>query len=104
MVPAKLSRHFATKHSPYKIKKLIIFNDCWFTKQNRKIFEKRVISEEAEEASYSVAELIAQRMKSHTAAEGLVMPACTVIVRTVLGKEAEIEIDKVTVSHNIFSK
>jgi hypothetical protein len=42
-------------------------------------------------------------MKSRTIAEGLIMPACKIIVRTVIGKEAEIEIDEVPVSDNTFS-
>jgi hypothetical protein len=37
-------------------------------------------------------------MKSHTTAESLIMPACKITGRTMIGKEAEIEIDKVPVS------
>jgi hypothetical protein len=43
-------------------------------------------------------------MKSHTTAESLIMPACKIIVRTMVGKEAESEIDKVPVSDNTVSR
>jgi hypothetical protein len=35
----------------------------------------------AQEASYLVAEFIAQKMKSHTIAESPIMPACKIIVK-----------------------
>ncbi len=43
-------------------------------------------------------------MESHTVAESLIMPACKIIVRTILGEEAEIEISKVPVSDNTISR
>jgi hypothetical protein len=43
-------------------------------------------------------------MKRHTIAESLIMPACKIIVRTVVGKEAESETDKVPVSVNAISR
>jgi hypothetical protein len=69
-------------------------------------FEKTVtISEKAQEAGYSVAELTAGKVKSHTTAESIMMCACKITARTVTGKEAESEIDKVPVSdHNICSR
>jgi hypothetical protein len=62
------------------------------------------VSVKAQEASYLVAELTAQRMESHAVAESLIMPACKILVRTVTGKAAESEIDKVTVCDNTVSK
>jgi hypothetical protein len=50
--------------------------------KQRKVFEEKVtISEKAQEARYLVAELVAQKMKSHTIAESLIMPACKIIVK-----------------------
>jgi hypothetical protein len=43
-------------------------------------------------------------MKRHTIAETQIMPACKIIVRTMIGKEAESEIDKVPVSDNAISR
>jgi hypothetical protein len=75
-------------------------------KKQRKVFEKTVtISEKAQEASYSVAEVTAEKVKSHTTAESIMIRACKITAKTVTGKEAESEIDKVPVSdHNISSR
>jgi hypothetical protein len=43
-------------------------------------------------------------MKTHAIAESLIMSACKIIVKTVTGKEAESEIDKVPVSDNAISR
>jgi hypothetical protein len=43
-------------------------------------------------------------MKSHTIAESLMMPTCKIIVRTMIGKEAEIEINKVPLSDKTISR
>lgn len=51
-----------------------------------------------------MAELVAKKMKSHTIAESLIMPACKIIVRTMLGEEAESELSKVPVSDNTISR
>jgi hypothetical protein len=42
--------------------------------------------------------------KRDTTAESLIMPACKIIERTMIGREAESEIDKVLVSDNTISK
>ncbi len=47
-----------------------------------------------------MAELVAKKMKSHTIAESLIIPAWKIIVRTVLGEEAESELSNVPVSDN----
>ncbi len=64
----------------------------------------RRFSDKAQEASYLMAELVAKRMKSHTFAENLIMPACKIIVRPMLGEEAESELSKVPVSDNTISR
>jgi hypothetical protein len=46
------------------------------------------VSEKAQEASYLVAELIAQKTKSHPVGENLIMLACKIIVGKVLGQES----------------
>ncbi len=51
-----------------------------------------------------MAGLVARKMKSHTITESLIMPAFKIIVRTMLGEEAESELSKVPVSDNIISR
>ena len=102
MVPAKLKRHFNTNHSHLSNKTVDYFRRLLDSQQKlRKVFKRKVtISDKAQEASYLVAELVAKKMKSHTIAESFIMPACKIIVRTMLGEEAECEVSKVPVSDN----
>jgi hypothetical protein len=74
--------------------------------KQRKAFEKRVtVSEKAQEASYSVAVLTVEKVISKTTVEIIMFRACKITARTVTGKEAESEIDKVPISdHNISSR
>ncbi len=51
-----------------------------------------------------MAELVSKKMKYHTIAENLIMPACKIIVRTMIGEEAESELSKVPVSGNTISR
>ncbi len=50
------------------------------------------VSDKAQEASYTVAELIAKNMKSHTTAEMTILPACCEIVKIMFGEECEKEV------------
>ena len=106
MVPAKLKRHFSTNHSHLSNKTVDYFRRLLDSQQKqRKVFKRKVtISDKAQEASYLVAELVAKKMKSHTIAKSLIMPACKIIVRTMLGEEAECEVSKVPVSNNTISR
>lgn len=106
MAPAKLKRHFTTNHSHLSNKTVDYFRRLLDSQnKQRKFFEKKVtMSEKAQEASYLVAELVAKKMKSHTIAESLIMPACKIIVKTMIGEEAATEISKVPVSDNTISR
>jgi hypothetical protein len=44
------------------------------------------------------------KMKSHNTAESLIMPVCKITVRTMTGKGAESEIDKVPLFANTLSR
>jgi hypothetical protein len=81
---------------------LIISNSYWNHKTNRvKLLLKKVtFSEKPQEASYLVAELIAQKKKSHTVGENLIMPACKIIVSKVLAQNAVQEMEKVLLSNS----
>ncbi len=51
-----------------------------------------------------MAELVAKKMKGHTIAESLIMPACKIIVRTMPSEAAEGELSKFPVSDNTISR
>ncbi len=105
MAPAKLKRHFTTNNSHLSNKTVDYFRKLLDSQQKqRKFFEKVIISDKAQEASYLVAELVAKKIKTRTIAENLIMPACKIIVRTMLGEEAESELSKVPVSDNTISR
>ena len=59
------------------------------------------VSEKAQIASYEVSEMIAIKMKSHTLAESLTLPACKKMVKTMLGDDAEKQISKIPLSNDI---
>ena len=81
MVPSKMKRHLETKH-PFHVER----NLAYF-KRERDLNQKQQdhlldcvkVSEKAVEASYMLAELIANQKKPHTIAETLILPACKVI-------------------------
>ncbi len=106
--PVKLKRHFTTNHSHLSNKTVDYFRRLLDSKQKQRKFffflKKVITSEKAQEVSYLVAELVAKKMKSHTIAESPIMPACKTIVRTMLGEEAESELNKVSVFDNTISR
>lgn len=106
MVPSKLKRHLLTKHAfaaekPVEYFKRLLLNQSaqasTFTKHSS-------VSEKAQEASYVVAELIAQKMKSHTTAESIILPACCEVVKIMFGEDCEKEIRKIPLSNNTISR
>ncbi len=106
MAPAKLNRQFSINHSHLSNKTVDYFRRLLDSQQKqRKVYEKKVtIIDKAQEASYLVAELVAKKMTSHTIAESLIMHACKIILRTMLGEEAESELSKVPVFDNTISR
>ena len=63
--------------------------------------KKFKVSDKAQEASYAVAEIVARKMKSHTIAESVILPACQEMVRMMFGEEAGSEVNKIPLSDNI---
>jgi hypothetical protein len=102
MAPSKLKRHFTTNHSHLLHKTTDYFKRLLESQvQQSKFSEKKAtVIEKAQEASY----LVAQKKKSHVIAESIIMPACKIIVHTVLGKEALCEVGKVPLSDNTVSR
>jgi hypothetical protein len=81
MVPAKL-KHLSTNHTHVSSENADYFK--WRLKSKNKLCKafvsKVTVSVKAQEGSYLVAELIAQKKESQTAGENLIMPACKIIV------------------------
>lgn len=102
MAPAKLKRHFTTKHANLASKTKDYFKRLLDIQVKQvKHFEKTVkISDKAQLASYKVAELIAVKLKSHTIAESLILPACCEIVKIMFGDKAKKEIMKIPHSND----
>jgi polyhydroxyalkanoate synthesis regulator phasin len=67
-------------------------------KLSKAFVSKGTVSEKAQEASYLVAELIAQKRKSHTVCENLIMPACKM-----LGQDAVRENENIPLSNSIIN-
>ena len=106
MAPAKLKRHFATNHSHLKNKSVDYFKRLLESqkKQSTAFLNKVSVGEKALEASYLVAEIIAQKRKSHTVGENLILPACKIIVGKMLGQNAVQEIENVPLSDSTISR
>ena len=82
MVPSKLSKHFQTLHRSLQDKDVSYFKRLLENQTKQAVgFKSRVtVSEKAQIASYEVSEMIAIKMKSHTLAESLILPACKKMV------------------------
>ena len=62
------------------------------------------INENALKASCQVDELVVKSKKLHTIAESLILPACKVIVKEMLGPDMVQEVTKVLLSDNTISR
>ena len=102
MVLSKLNRHFTAKHGHLSDKPRIYFERILAErKQQSQAFTKVFkVSTKAQEASYLVAEIIAKNSRPHTEAESIIFPACSAIVKTMLGDKAKEEIKKIPLSNN----
>ncbi|CAI9721398.1 Hypothetical predicted protein [Octopus vulgaris] len=106
MAPAKLKQHLTTKHPELSGKNEQYFKkELAFNKRQVSMFAKMCkLSDKGQEASYAVAEIVARKMKSHTIAETVILPACQEIVRIMFGEDAVSELNKIPLSDNIISR
>jgi hypothetical protein len=89
MVPQKLKQHL-TRNNSHMTSKNADYFKLLLESQNKKskpFVSKVTDSENAQEASYLVAELNAQNGKSHIVGENLVMPASKIVVGKMLKYE-----------------
>ncbi|CAI9732723.1 Hypothetical predicted protein [Octopus vulgaris] len=107
MAPAKLKRHLTTKHPELSGKKNEQYfkRELAFNKRQVSMFAKKFkLSDKGQEASYTVAEIVARKMKSHTIAETVILPACQEIVRLMFGEDAISDLNKIPLSDNTISR
>ncbi|XP_025407812.1 protein FAM200A-like [Sipha flava] len=107
MVHKKLTRHFTKKHQSLQNKQIDYFRRLLDSKklQSKQFVRSVKISDKAQEASFRIAQLIAQKKKkSHLIAESLIMPPCRIMVKTMLRVEAEKEIIKIPLSDSTISR
>ena len=102
MVPSKLSRHFSKKHGNLSDKPASYFKRLLEKRKQQSVtFTKTFqVSTKSQHASYlvaEVAEIIAKNSKPHTEAEKVIFPACSAIVKTMFGPEAEEKIRQISV-------
>jgi hypothetical protein len=78
----------------------LIADETCKAKQQAKII---TISGKAQEAGCAFAEIMAKKIKSHTIAESVILPACCKIVNSMFGEGYEKEILKIAMSDNTIS-
>ena len=100
MVPAKLKRHLDTNHQTLKNKNTSYFRRLLKSNKKEVDFMRRTttVSEKALKVSYLVAELVAKAKQPHTVAEKVILPACKIIVKEMLGLDAVEEVTKIPLS------
>ena len=92
-----MKQHLTTKHPELSDKNEQYFRrELAFNKRQMSIFAKKFkLSDKAQEASYAVAESVARKMKSHTIAESVILPACQEMVTIMFGEDAVSEVSKI---------
>ncbi|UYV81375.1 hypothetical protein LAZ67_20000980 [Cordylochernes scorpioides] len=77
MVPSKLLRHIETNHQEQMNNPISYFENIRssFQKQSKKFKKFMTTSDEAQTASYMIAQLIARKKKAHAEAEEIILPA-----------------------------
>jgi len=106
MVPSKMQRHMDTKHSNLRGKNRIYFQQLLDgqKKQSNMFTKVHLANDMAQEASFHVTQLVAKSMKPHNVVESLIMPACQIMVKTMLGDKAEKVISRMPFSNNTIQR
>ena len=102
MVPAKLKRHLDTNHPTLKNKNTSYFRRL--LESNKKEVEcmrrATTVSQQALKVSY----LVAKAKQPHTVAEKVILPACKIIVKEMVGPDAVKEVAKLPLSDNTIAR
>lgn len=90
MAPSKLKRHIEANHHEQKDNPISYFESLRSNLKNQsKRFKKfMTITDQAQTASYLIAQLIAQKKKPHAEAEEIIMPALKIAASCMLSNDA----------------
>nr|CAB3267853.1 zinc finger BED domain-containing protein 5-like [Phallusia mammillata] len=103
MKPSLLKRHLETNHPTKKDQDLSYFQRLGEKAKQQRIDKTGAVYQSSSgnvKASFEVSLLVAQNMNAHTIAESLIMPAAKILIRNVIGVEAEAKLSSVSLSNN----
>ncbi|UYV70257.1 FAM200A [Cordylochernes scorpioides] len=103
MVPSKLLRHIETNHREQMNNPISYFENIRssFQKQSKKFKKFMTTSDEAQTASYMIAQLIARKKKAHAEAEEIILPALKIVAGCMLTNDAMEKVTKIPLSSKI---
>jgi zinc finger BED domain-containing protein 5/7/8/9 len=106
MVPSKLSRHLVTKHPEHRNKPKDYFEKIRsnLEKQAEKMKSFCSVSDNAQLASYKIAQLLVKKKKPHTDAETIILPALKIAVDSMISAEAVAKIKLIPLSAETISR
>ncbi|UYV70775.1 K02A2.6-like, partial [Cordylochernes scorpioides] len=106
MVPSKLLRHIETNHQEQMNNPISYFENIRssFQKQSKKFKKFMTTSDEAQTASYMIAQLIARKKKAHAEAEEIILPALKIVAGCMLTNDAMEKVTKIPLSSKTIAR
>ncbi|UYV83457.1 hypothetical protein LAZ67_23001097 [Cordylochernes scorpioides] len=106
MVPSKLLRHIETNHREQMNNPISYFENIRssFQKQSKKFKKFITTSDEAQTASYMIAQLIARKKKAHAEAEEIILPALKIVAGCMLTNDAMEKVAKIPLSSKTIAR
>ncbi|UYV63802.1 hypothetical protein LAZ67_2005701 [Cordylochernes scorpioides] len=106
MVPSKLLRHIETNHREQMNNPISYFENIRssFQKQSKKFKKFITTSDEAQTASYMIAQLIARKKKAHAEAEEIILPALKIVAGCMLTNDAMEKVTKIPQSSKTIAR
>ncbi|UYV73226.1 hypothetical protein LAZ67_10002227 [Cordylochernes scorpioides] len=106
MVPSKLLRHIETNHREQMNNPISYFENIRssFQKQSKKLKKFMTTSDEAQTASYMIAQLIARKKKAHAEAEEIILPALKIVAGCMLTNDAMEKVTKIPLSSKTIAR
>ncbi|UYV65393.1 hypothetical protein LAZ67_3004220 [Cordylochernes scorpioides] len=106
MVPSKLLRHIETNHREQINNPISYFENIRssFQKQSKKFKKFMTTSDEAQTASYMIAQLIARKKKAHAEAEEIILPALKIVAGCMLTNDAMEKVTKIPLSSKTIAR